>query len=613
MSFINHIKWLLLSVVVTVLTACGGGGGSTSGNQDVIPVASISLPDQTDVALTSIVESNTTTLRDINSSATISVTSGSSYRINGGIYTDAAGTVHNGDSVQVRHISSENFSTSVSTTLTIGGVQMTFKSTTLSKDTTTIATLNVKDFGAVGDGVSDDTIAVKNAISAALAAGKNLYFPNGAYLYQGIMNGQGIRFIGQSKTGTILKDTSVNQGHNIDGAENITFQDFKISDYYGVSKSRIFRNCKFQITLPVDGSYYMFYTGYYTIGANNEFTDCDFVFPKIYSALWIRKYDSVLIQNCTFNGNASHNIRLESPNKRDAQVSIIGNTITGGKTGIFIGSNCEIPMEGGLIEGNTLHDQYEEAIALDGFGNNSGLIPVIANGPIAGAKNDANGRVVISMDQMVYNNPSAPSPVSLRSDWTNFYFSFGEGSGLEGSVANIRDFNTSENTLTLDLITPASTIKSGGDTGVQGGFFNWIIRRNTITGTLGDNNIYGTAISVYLNVFGILVENNTISNCAHGVNLAGGQMLTTYRTLAYGNVIRNNTFQNCDRYATGNPSEEVGVVRFSSYYSGGGPLQYNNQFINNTVDGGRIFIERQKNLTWEGNILTNVNLKIVEP
>jgi len=37
--------------------------------------------------------------------------------------------------------------------------------------------VNVKDYGAVGDGITDDTVAIQNAINT----GKNIYFPNGVY------------------------------------------------------------------------------------------------------------------------------------------------------------------------------------------------------------------------------------------------------------------------------------------------------------------------------------------------------------------------------------------------------------------------------------------------
>ena len=42
-----------------------------------------------------------------------------------------------------------------------------------------LETVSVKDFGAVGDGVTDDTVAIKNALVAA--AGSTLHFPKGTY------------------------------------------------------------------------------------------------------------------------------------------------------------------------------------------------------------------------------------------------------------------------------------------------------------------------------------------------------------------------------------------------------------------------------------------------
>ncbi|HDR9033738.1 glycosyl hydrolase family 28-related protein [Burkholderia vietnamiensis] len=43
--------------------------------------------------------------------------------------------------------------------------------------------LSVRDFGAKGDGVTDDTVAIGNAAVAAKANGKKLYFPAGTYLH----------------------------------------------------------------------------------------------------------------------------------------------------------------------------------------------------------------------------------------------------------------------------------------------------------------------------------------------------------------------------------------------------------------------------------------------
>ena len=71
------------------------------------------------------------TVAGINAAAAISVANGQ-YSVNGGAYTAAAGTVNNGDTVTVQHTSASTNSASVTTTLTIGGVNGTFTSTTLS-------------------------------------------------------------------------------------------------------------------------------------------------------------------------------------------------------------------------------------------------------------------------------------------------------------------------------------------------------------------------------------------------------------------------------------------------------------------------------------------------
>ena len=69
-------------------------------------------------------------------------------------------------------------------------------------------TVSVKDFGAVGDGVANDTTAFANAI----AASDQIYVPNGTYKLDSVVfntAGQsGVNFFGQSTIGTVLKPTS---------------------------------------------------------------------------------------------------------------------------------------------------------------------------------------------------------------------------------------------------------------------------------------------------------------------------------------------------------------------------------------------------------------------
>lgn len=89
--------------------------------------------------------------------------------------------------------------------------------------------VNVKWFGAKGDGVTDDTAAIDTAIAASL--GRKLYFPSGTYLTNGIVitNLTGVHFEGEDKYSTVIKSNAGVNDHVVSYAnafdcsiENIT-------------------------------------------------------------------------------------------------------------------------------------------------------------------------------------------------------------------------------------------------------------------------------------------------------------------------------------------------------------------------------------------------------
>lgn len=84
--------------------------------------------------LNTLVTSNQIVVSGITMPSPISIATGE-YQVNGGVWVSSVGTVVDGDTVRVRHTTSNQYETDTVTTLTIGGVVGTFTSTTVEEQT----------------------------------------------------------------------------------------------------------------------------------------------------------------------------------------------------------------------------------------------------------------------------------------------------------------------------------------------------------------------------------------------------------------------------------------------------------------------------------------------
>jgi hypothetical protein len=83
--------------------------------------------------------------------------------------------------------------------------------------------INVKDYGAVGNAVADDTVAIQAALTAAAAthAGDVVFFPAGNYkITSNLTVPYGISLLGTGTAGSILNFTSLASGYGIDTVQS---------------------------------------------------------------------------------------------------------------------------------------------------------------------------------------------------------------------------------------------------------------------------------------------------------------------------------------------------------------------------------------------------------
>jgi len=205
-----------------------------------------------------------------------------------------------------------------------------------------INTYNVRDYGATGDGVTDDSTAVQAAITACASGEGTIYFPPGTYLCNSTLDFTGsstghLRLLGAGPESSVIKCAHATLGMNFQfgvakGGVEITSlaiagdqtgPDELIEFNYGYEifiHDCHFKDAEILLSFGVNMSH--------THIHNNVFSWN--VAPANSRAIYLRQCSLFSIANNTFEGaSATTKFILADGVNEKQQLSIIGNTFTG--------------------------------------------------------------------------------------------------------------------------------------------------------------------------------------------------------------------------------------------------------------------------------------------
>lgn len=276
---------------------------------------------------------------------------------------------------------------------------------TIEKKQSNNKIVNVKDFGAKGDGVTDDTISIQNAINYIKTLGGTLYFPRGKYLITSnlIFNGLNkcLTVLGDSRESILVWNGSSNcvifDFTSISNDElKISFENLKCINNNNSSNLTLFKSDTLETTFLVNISFYKNYFSNINIIVDIYKETDQLIFEDNY----VLGYTTAIKTN---NGVCS-NIHILNNHFRGGKKGSIAFDYQGGANVTFINNTVQSASDGiyavKLNSANTfkIENTYFESGVSSPFNSYPFYISNSSNGNISNNSTHGNADIIITLD-----------------------------------------------------------------------------------------------------------------------------------------------------------------------------------------------------------------------
>lgn len=470
--------------------------------------------------------------------------------------------------------------------------------------------ISVRDFGAVGDGVTDDSAAIQDAINNF----DNVYFPSGTYKVTSLITiATATTLFSDNRSAATIKfvspDTSNKQMFNIT-ADDVTFRDVAVF-YNGLASESAqifdvrgdnltFDTCDIYSDTSVAKSNTVqgFQLGssdfnYLTL-RNSKFHDMNRVFLR--SNASTNNVTNIVVDGCEIYNLNTAGVNLNFPNGSINYVRIVNNhfhDFLQGAEQIFSGGAS---LKNAIFSGNTYDGTGRECIHLEEEGENITITGNVFN--ITDLSGTEELRGVFLTDNNISGTYAQPTNVSIT-----------------GNVFKNRDVDGTGTYTGIQLAVDASgenackhvTIKGntieGYDRGIRVDYGEPIVEGNQIT---------DCAIGIYANQPKPSISNNFFNDCPIAVE-GGGR----------GGIVGKNVYNNCTTVVTSTGGERLNLSGFVLYVEAdivvadtatvntnlgidlGADGDADGNAMLSAVVSGTLYKNRLSALNWDGATLTD--------